>query len=317
MRSIHLVLTGQYLPLQFIDTPDELQQVLCGAVTGLVFFDTDEVALTLVISGHHQAWKQTGILRCEIRISNIVFHRTPTGIVGVFCDLDIPDGIEEVLQVGQEEPLIVNQSQHERSEKTVREEEFQERLIDDQSDSKYKRKYLTGMVPFMALDLLASVPAPTHLYRHDLESFFWVLTYFVATHDLDRHALRCIISWMDTNPQRIRRSKTQFLTKVSYREGILDRKNPQYEGFVDKVLLRLYILFKIVEIKRRTLMISHIGYWKSLARQSELAQAYYAKDIERISKSRNNLVPFDQFMGDLTSQRELHPYDIMAINCYS
>lgn len=31
----------------------------------------------------------------------------------------------------------------------------------------------TGTIPFMAIELLSS--SPVHLYRHDLESFFWLL----------------------------------------------------------------------------------------------------------------------------------------------
>ncbi|CAE6481567.1 unnamed protein product [Rhizoctonia solani] len=37
----------------------------------------------------------------------------------------------------------------------------------------------TGTLPFMAMDLLVQVPPP-HLYRHDLESFFYVLVWICA-----------------------------------------------------------------------------------------------------------------------------------------
>ncbi|EUC60699.1 hypothetical protein RSOL_361000, partial [Rhizoctonia solani AG-3 Rhs1AP] len=37
----------------------------------------------------------------------------------------------------------------------------------------------TGTLPFMAIDLLVEAPPP-HLYRHDLESFFYVLVWICA-----------------------------------------------------------------------------------------------------------------------------------------
>ena len=44
-------------------------------------------------------------------------------------------------------------------------------------------KHRTGTIPFMARDLLVSNPPP-HLYRHDLESFFFVLVWAAIHYDL-------------------------------------------------------------------------------------------------------------------------------------
>ncbi|KAA1478354.1 hypothetical protein DENSPDRAFT_743249, partial [Dentipellis sp. KUC8613] len=35
-------------------------------------------------------------------------------------------------------------------------------------------RHSTGTLPFMAMELLSEEP-PVHIYRHDLESFFWIL----------------------------------------------------------------------------------------------------------------------------------------------
>ena len=43
----------------------------------------------------------------------------------------------------------------------------------------------TGTVPFMALDLLnEDGPTPKHLYRHDLESFLWILIWAAVHYDI-------------------------------------------------------------------------------------------------------------------------------------
>lgn len=47
-------------------------------------------------------------------------------------------------------------------------------------------KHRTGTGPFMALDLLADDDPPTHLYRHDLESLFYVLVWAAVHYTLDK-----------------------------------------------------------------------------------------------------------------------------------
>lgn len=53
-------------------------------------------------------------------------------------------------------------------------------------------RYRTGTGPFMALDLLQYEQVLTHLYRHDLESFYWLLVWFVAGFDPKSHSVRHI-----------------------------------------------------------------------------------------------------------------------------
>jgi hypothetical protein len=38
----------------------------------------------------------------------------------------------------------------------------------------------TGTLPFMAIDLLENDPPPSHGYRHDLESFMWVILFHIG-----------------------------------------------------------------------------------------------------------------------------------------
>lgn len=48
---------------------------------------------------------------------------------------------------------------------------------DPNSNSSRQR---TGTVPFMAIDILNESPPPVHLYRHDLESLYYVLVWVVC-----------------------------------------------------------------------------------------------------------------------------------------
>ncbi|CAE6474389.1 hypothetical protein ACGC1H_006210 [Rhizoctonia solani] len=51
----------------------------------------------------------------------------------------------------------------------------------------------TGTLPFMAIDLLVAVPPP-HLYRHDLESFFYVLVWICAEDQHGWHRVDSVTS---------------------------------------------------------------------------------------------------------------------------
>ncbi|KAF5388367.1 hypothetical protein D9615_000741 [Tricholomella constricta] len=46
-------------------------------------------------------------------------------------------------------------------------------------------KHRTGTVPFMAVDLLVDGTPPAHLYRHDLESFFYILIWAALHYDFE------------------------------------------------------------------------------------------------------------------------------------
>ena len=70
----------------------------------------------------------------------------------------------------------------------------------------------TGTWPFMALDLLLRPPKTVHLYRHDLESLFyilvWITSRFHKGKEIEDPPLE---SWEDVNVKLVRASKISFL----------------------------------------------------------------------------------------------------------
>ena len=159
-----------------------------------------------LLLGHRWEWDEAGVLHRDVSITNIMFYRTLEGIIGVLCDWDLSDTKEAI---GEEKPLAVDERSYEAIDDTInyeREEskDVSEQPAEDDDSKKGKARYCAGTVPFMALDLLAPGPAPVHLYRHDLESFFWVLVYFVAIHDPEQHTLGRINQWVDSNLQIVR-----------------------------------------------------------------------------------------------------------------
>ena len=83
----------------------------------------------------------------DISHSNVMYRRLPDGkIVGVLNDYDLASVVDE------KKVQVPTSTQR------------------------------TGTKPFMAIDLLSDEP-PLHLYRHDLESMFWVMIWHVCRYE--------------------------------------------------------------------------------------------------------------------------------------
>ena len=75
-------------------------------------------------------------------------------------------------------------------------------------------RHRTGTIPFMARDLLVDNPPP-HLYRHDLESFYYILVWAVVHFDLPNkrryHNHRTLADWDASTLGQVRKAKKSFI----------------------------------------------------------------------------------------------------------
>lgn len=60
-------------------------------------------------------------------------------------------------------------------------------VITDDEDFSQSAPSPAGTLPFMAIDLLDETP-PTHLYRHDLESLFYILVWAAVHFDIKKNS---------------------------------------------------------------------------------------------------------------------------------
>ncbi|KAL4266523.1 hypothetical protein AB1N83_004278 [Pleurotus pulmonarius] len=107
-------------------------------------------------------------------------------------------------------------------------------------------KHRTGTGPFMALDLLAPEP-PVHLYRHDLESLFYVLIWAAVHYNIGHdvpYAHRVddeLEKWTGSYLEALS-AKTLFLSDT---EPVLKRIRPAFQG------LRLTWIESLCELFQR------------------------------------------------------------------
>ncbi|KAI0929617.1 hypothetical protein AcV7_005105 [Taiwanofungus camphoratus] len=85
----------------------------------------------------------------------------------------------------------------------------------------------------MALDLLEKGNPPLHRYRHDLESFFFVLVWFCAVFEPEKHQFRHLSDWESPNLYVIGRNKWAFISQEQERRDVFASTHPDYAQLVD------------------------------------------------------------------------------------
>ncbi|KAH8082018.1 hypothetical protein BXZ70DRAFT_1080636 [Cristinia sonorae] len=178
-RVCRVVVMPEYLPLTAVKTVAEFKKIFAG-----------------VLRGHNAVYEESRILHRDVSVNNIMFHYKEINgrvvAVGVLCDWDLakrlpPPAVKTIgedlikaLKGTRDLPDANGFDMLKKTQPTVQQPSGVVAAIDPEKEEKASR-YRTGTGPFIALDILLYSRAPFHLYRHDLESFFWVLVWFVAT----------------------------------------------------------------------------------------------------------------------------------------
>ncbi|KAG6917059.1 hypothetical protein DXG01_004031 [Tephrocybe rancida] len=86
----------------------------------------------------------------------------------------------------------------------------------------------TGTAPFVSKDLLVATPPP-HVYRHDLESFFYILVWAAVHHDFlaktRMPTVPALVHWASEDFETVLESKSYF-TEISHCETVLSTVIP-------------------------------------------------------------------------------------------
>ncbi|KAI0791088.1 hypothetical protein C8Q75DRAFT_89947 [Abortiporus biennis] len=235
-RVFRLLVLVCYEPLQNVNSVEEFMKV---------FRD--------VVSAHHWVFSVAKILHRDLSATNLMVQRIGKEINGILADFDLAVGEskkeqdEEVKRLRRLDSDSTPPSQRTERVTSMEVNPVREK---EQTDKKcQKMRFRTGTGPFMAIDILKSKPTtPIHVYRYDLESFFYVLVWFCAGFDPKFNTLASIDSWRTPSYEDIAKNKEAFIndSKQTISDAIFANTHSSYQPLVKAWIHPLRLLFKEV-----------------------------------------------------------------------
>ncbi|THH31483.1 hypothetical protein EUX98_g2711 [Antrodiella citrinella] len=179
------------------------------------------------VRAHHSLWEDAGYLHRDISTGNIMYLEEEGRIRGVLTDFDLARPREDI-------------------ERDIKFDEYE--LLSE------SRMVYVGTRPFVALELLADM-SHVQTYRHDLESFFYLLCWHIAAHNPEIAAYdEPIEDWRDEDTLHCISEKGVFLYCRDEKEAIdtvFSRSYEEYDGIIEEWVKPLLRLFRRVGHKLR------------------------------------------------------------------
>ena len=121
--------------------------------------------------------------------------------------------------------------------------------VDEKGDIPISQRcFRTGTKPFLSLNLLQT-PSPPHHYRHDLESFFWILIWAALHYDLNGKKTvkrkEVISRWCDGSFEEARQAEVAFLRDKQIAEETFEGFTPTFASLKEKWIKPLYDLLRL------------------------------------------------------------------------
>lgn len=247
-----------------------------------------------------------GVLHRDPSLSNFLFYYDADGnVIGILADWDVAsskedlaalrDGIDEAER--PEENVDVPDSPLKTAEETKSEQHSQSR---DESTERRPR-YRTGTGPFLALDLSASTKI-VHRYRHDLESFFYILCYFCAqfrpqTSENPKPHFAYLHGWESGNTKQVYTTKYSFIYNHDGAfESLFENSDKDYLPLLDGWIWPLHeAMFRRVAELSNKLENCYGSLAPAMKRNAtHLVEEYMAKFRRTIEKA-DALVTYEKF----------------------
>ena len=107
--------------------------------------------------------------------------------------------------------------------------------------------HCTGTRPFMAVDLLLKPDAP-HYYRHDAESFVYILVWGAIHYDIENQAVTPanphVRHWLSDDDNINPNHKTSFLVSDHLAKTIFAQVRPEFHGVLEEWIKPLHLMLK-------------------------------------------------------------------------
>ncbi|KAI0791123.1 hypothetical protein C8Q75DRAFT_732718 [Abortiporus biennis] len=303
-RVFRVLILQRYQPLEMVQSPEEFKKIFKE-----------------VVAAHHWVFTVAEILHRDLSITNLMFLRLKNEVIGILCDWDLAIGASEEAQnqeikdlttPSHEEPSSDSRSAPSQTENAgvvssnndVNDDTHEETsttpqgspAVGTQLPESQKNRFRTGTGPFMALDLLRYSNPPVHEYRHDLESFFYVLAWFCAVFDPEKNALGYIKTWQAGSHTNILHAKEAFVTQPGHFEPTFEITHALYRPIVDTWVRDLVAQFAQIELCGTEIRTIH--QQGARARGSKQI-AQLTDQLNNVRARRKDLATFEKFMEAL------------------
>ncbi|RXW18220.1 hypothetical protein EST38_g7637 [Candolleomyces aberdarensis] len=164
------------------------------------------------VPGHHAAWRKGKLLHRDLSEGNLMILRKDGKVKGVLNDWDMASPVDD-------NGLVISSA----------------------------ADHCTGTRPFMAMDLLLKPDAP-HFYRHDAESFIYVLLWATIHYDIENQRVmppnRHLTPWLSDDDGANHNHKNAFLLSDHTAKSIFDQVRPEFQGVLEEWTKPLHLMVK-------------------------------------------------------------------------
>lgn len=207
-RNMHVLGMLKYEKLWEVGNIGGFKKVFVDCVECKFFHLVYSSFLILFPQGHYHSYTTGRVLHGDLSENNLMFKQDEDGVKGIVNDWDMASPVDD-----RDEVLATN--------------------------------IPTGTTPFMACELLCS-DAPPHLYRHDLESFFYILVWACVNYSLRKRKQLSIAKAVElwNLPERARMAKVAFLIDPYCRDEVFNYIGEEFNSVKEAWLMPLWKLFR-------------------------------------------------------------------------
>ncbi|KAH9950054.1 hypothetical protein B0H21DRAFT_889230 [Amylocystis lapponica] len=270
MRDFRLMVMKRYESLGAVVSADEFKTVFEHVVRGELIRIAHAESFKLAEFGtaHHWVWTTSGVLHRDISTGNIMFYEGANGhVVGVLCDWDLAEEKLSDAEYKEDDNRIFPIHPASEEDTTITTDPLLTMKKQDDTPpieglaeaipEKHppRPRYRVGTDPFLALEISLEQVPPFHRYRHDLESFFYVLVYVCAVFDPVAHHFGRLKAWEEGTDDDIALSKMAFLTgEGDSFPSTFNESHQDYRPLIAEWVKPLWRLFSRAALKRKDIV---------------------------------------------------------------
>ncbi|KAK7684459.1 hypothetical protein QCA50_012406 [Cerrena zonata] len=295
-RLLRTLVMKEYLPLENIRSLNDFKTVYKH-----------------IFEAHHWVFVIAGILHRDPSLSNFLFYYDDDGnVVGILADWDVSSSKEDLAALRDgvdkaprpEELIDVSTTVPKTDEEA---EPKDETKTHDAESTEQRPRYRTGTGPFMALDLLATTKI-VHRYRHDLESFFYILCFFCAqfrpsTAEKPKAHFAYLHGWESGNTKQVHTTKYSFLENHDGAfKALFKDSDKRYLPLFQEWIWPLYkVMFQHVSEFSAALERSYGKVELALGENDGEMAEFNMDNFRCTSDKADGMITFEKFKGILIS----------------